>query len=561
MNRRPARGLLTMVVSMALAGAATAVLAKPWEPRIFKTLPAEPGKDPIFSEVHPEYRVRIIGIDPLELNGIVAQGVRWGEQRFRLDTSLGLRGVGAIHMQTDFLNGVLFGDNGEFGKDPEPTSGLGIASRQANLSGWEVGLLPGADPVKVDSYGPVLRSIAPVQINYLYGEVLLPVGVLRIGRQPISEDGTVSLNDGASGRNAWGASAYHESSDRVLFGTKMSELFNLISDGPGYHFDTSTDNGVFLGLVWDFLVDDSIATTKDDLQGFSAQLDFKWKHPEILGPEWGPMRFTATLTYRWDQRFNTSLFAIPVRGSVSVGDLSVRGELTYIAGTTRELAAGFAALTNSPVSDQDVRLLASRVRLDYAAGPVTFELEWGFADGDKDPRSTSTLTTTAWPRDTNLGLLLFEHTLAFQSARSAAVGIENLRQLNAVSFPLTEVATDGRVTNVNAIFPQVFYDPMPELRVKAGVLLAWSAAPVVDPVQTLLRLDGTHSADDAINYNGGKPGNYWGTEVDLGAEWRYRDFFEAALEFGYLFPGDAFQDENGDAVNSWMIESRFTFRL
>lgn len=557
-----AYGVSTLVAATSLVALPAAPSrAEPWQPRTFRILPEEPDEEPVFVVVRPEYRVRFIGIDPLELNGTVAQGVRWAEQRLRLEGSVGLRGVGAIHIQADVLDGVLFGDNGEFGKSPEPTSGLGIASRQANLAGWRVGLLSGADPLQVDSYGPVLQDMAPVNINYLYGEVLLPIGILRIGRQPINEGGTISLNDGLSGRNTWGASYFHESADRVLFGTKISELFNLIAEGPSYQFDKSFDNGVFLGLVWDFLVDDSISTRSDDLNSFSAQLDFKWKRPEILGPDWGPMRLTATLTYRWDERFNTSIFALPIRGVFSVGDLHVTGEMTYITGTTRELAAGFSALTNSPVTDQDVRLLASRVEATYALGPVTFELEWGFAGGDDDPRSTNTLKTTSWPRDTNLGLLMFEHTLAFQSARSAAVGIENLRKLDADSFPLTEVATEGRVTNVNAIFPQVFYDPIPELRFKLGVLFAWSAADVVDPIQTLLRFDGTDVADDAVNYNGGKPGKYWGTELDLGVEWRYRDFFEAALEFGYLAPGDAFEDENGDAVSSWMLESRFTFRL
>ena len=77
---------------------------------------------------------------------------------------------------------------------------------------------------------------------------------------------------------------------------------------------------------------------------------------------------------------------------------------------------------------------------------MTFTLQWGYANGDDDPLTTTDLQITSWPRDTKLGLLLFEHTLAFQSARTAAVGIENLRQLEAESFPLTEIATDGRVT-------------------------------------------------------------------------------------------------------------------
>lgn len=548
-------------------------MALPPEPKIFGIPPKLPaaelgntdnaGRDADqqwFIELYPEYRTRLIRIDPLELNGTIAKQVAWGEQRFRLDSSMGYRGVGAIHVQLDALDGVIFGDNGEFGRAPEPTSGVGIASRQVNNSGWRVGLLPGADPLLIDSYGPVLRDIAPLNINYLYGEVLLPFGVLRVGRQPVSDVGSVSLNDGRTGRNLWGASTYHESVDRVLFGTKISELFNLIAEGPGYEIDTSLDNGVFLGLVWDYLVEDDVTNPGDDLQGFSAQLDFRWKEPHVLGKDWGPIRLTATTTYRWDDRFNTSIFALPLRLNFSIGDLSFQGEFAYIRGTTRELSAGFAALTDAPVTDQDIKLTTARAIVEYELCDFTFRLEWGFADGDDDPRTSTPLTLSSWPRDTNLGLLLFEHTLAFQSARSAAVGIENLRQVQAASFPLTEISTEGRVTNVNALFPQVFWTPVPELKLKAGVLFAWAAAPVVDPIQSLLAWDGVAISDDVINYNGGKPGSYWGTEIDLGFEWRFQKMFELAFETAVLFPGSALHDENGDAVPSWMMETRFTFR-
>ncbi len=567
----PATVFVASLASVCVVHVATITHAAPPEPRIFGIPPRLPeaevgdnaGRDDDsqwFVELYPEYRTRLIHINPLEVNGTVAKRVAWGEQRFRLDSSFGYRGVGAIHVQLDALDGVIFGDNGEFGRAPEPTSGVGIASRQVNNSGWRVGLLPGADPLQIDSYGPVLRDIAPININYLYGEVLLPFGILRVGRQPVSDVGSVSLNDGRTGRNLWGVSSYHESVDRVLFGTKISELFNVIAEGPGYEIDTSLDNGVFLGLVWDYLVEDSITDPGDDLQGFSAQLDFRWKEPHVLGKEWGPIRLTATSTYRWDDRFNTSIFALPVRLNFSIEDFYFQGEFAYIRGTTRELSAGFAALTNAEVTDQDLKLTTARVFAEYKLCDLTFRLEWGFADGDDDPRTSTPLSLSSWPRDTNLGLLLFKHTLAFQSARSAAVGIENLRQVEADSFPLTEISTEGRVTNVNAIFPQIFWQPAPELKLKAGVLIAWAAAPVVDPIQSLLAWDGVEISDDVINYNGGKPGSYWGTELDLGVEWRFKKMFELAVEGAVLFPGSALHDENGDAVTSWLVETRFTFR-
>jgi len=556
MRKLSAAPVLAVLVSLAGQDA----LALPPDPRLFEVPPAEAGKDDWFVEVHPEYRVRLIRIDPLEVNGTVAKDVSWGEQRFRLDASMGRRGLGAIHVQLDALDGVLFGDNGEFGKSPEPTSGVGIASRQGNLAGWRVGLLPGGDPLSVDGYGPVLRPIDPIEINYLYGEVFLPFGVVRIGRQPLSDMGTVSLNDGRSGRNLWGASYYHESVDRLLFGTKISELFGLIKDGPTYKVDRSLDDGVFLGVVYDYLVGDQIQSATDNLEGFAVQLDFKWKRPSLLGDAWGPIRFTTTATFRSDDRFDTDIVALPTRLQLSVADFTFLGELSYIFGSTRELSAGFAALTNQPVTDQDVELLTARAVGEYTlADQLTFRFEWAYAKGDADPRSTTPLTISSWPRDTNLGLLLFEHTVAFQTARSAAVGIENLKNLDADSFPLTEVASDGRVINCNAIFPQVFWDALPTLRLKVGVLFAWSATDIVDPIQTLLGQDGISIKDDAINYNGGKPGNYWGTELDLGVEFRYEQMFDAVLEAAVLFPGNGLEDENGDAVNSWMLEARFVF--
>ena len=175
---------------------AAAAYAAPPEPTTFSIPPAESGQDDWFVKLNPEYRARIIRIAPLELNGTNATFASWGEHRLRLDASFGRRGVGAIHIQVDALDGVLFGDNGEFGKAPEPTAGIGIASRQGNHSGWKIGLRPGGDPLSADGYGIVLREMEPIRINYLYGEVLLPFGVLRIGRQPVADGAGVGFNDG-----------------------------------------------------------------------------------------------------------------------------------------------------------------------------------------------------------------------------------------------------------------------------------------------------------------------------------------------------------------------------
>jgi len=423
-----------------------------------------------------------------------------------------------------------------------------------------VGLKDGADPLSVDSYVPRLKALEPFRINYAYGEIKLPVGLLRIGRQPIGDIGSVSINDGRTGRNRWGASWYHQAADRVLFGTKLSEIFALLADA-GHKVDPSMGRGLFMGLVYDYLVQDEIYRSSDDLSQVGGQLDWKVPAGEYLGIDIERFRLTATLSYRWDERYKTGIFGIPLRLYLDLPHIRFAADVTFIEGQTQEISTGFAELTGRDVTDQKISALAARVSLEGDIGPVSLMAEWAYASGDSDPRPETPMTVASWPRDTNLGLMLFEHTLAFQSARTSAVGVENLKKLQAESFPLTEISTEGRVTNVNAFFPQIFYRPVPSLQLKAGALFAWSASPTVDPIMTTLGLDGEEVADDAVNYNGGKPGKYWGTEFDLGLEFRFKDVFNASVEGAILLPGNGLRDENGDAVMGWMIETRLRVNL
>jgi hypothetical protein len=400
-----------------------------------------------------------------------------------------------------------------------------------------------------------------VRVNFAYGEVLLPIGLLRIGRQPITESGAVYANDGRTGRNRWGASFYHESADRILFGTKLSEIFRYLDEGDGYVPDARLDRGVILALVYDHLVEDDPAVASDDLRAVGSQLSIRMPTVDLFGDGWHDLELTVNTSYRWDERFGTSIVAFPMKGKISWEALTLRASGILIDGTTREISTGFSEFTHGEASDQRLEAQSARVSLEARVGSVNLVGEWAYASGDDDPRPETPMTIHSWARDTNLGLVLFEHTLAFQTARSAAVGIENLSKLAASAFPFTEIATDTRVVNVNAFFPQIFWDATERLQFKAGVLFAWTDVPAVDPIATILDFDGTEVADDAVNFNGGRPGNYWGTEIDLGVSWLFMDTMQAVIETGLLLPGSALHDENGEAVPSWMLETRFTYQL
>ncbi len=160
-----------------------------------------------------------------------------------------------------------------------------------------------------------------------------------------------------------------------------------------------------------------------------------------------------------------------------------------------------------------------------------------------------------------MGLLLFEEILAYETARSAQVGIENLRNVQSDSFPITEAQSEGRFNNAIALFPQALFRivdaPDHYVHVRLGALFAWTPAGVADPILTSLAEDGNEIADDAINYHGGDPGHYYGTELDLQLGWTYHDTFVWTVEGASLLPGDALHDEHGDAVPSFFVENRF----
>jgi len=524
---------------------------------------AKPVDLPDWLLLDAEYRVQGVYLDPIELSGNTVEDMWYLEQRLRVDTGVQVKKVVKIMTQLDILGGVLFGDNGDFGQDPEPGSGLALTSKWPNNSTWGIGLLEDGDPLDPDGYGPVLRGVEPIRVNRVWAEVMLPVGVLRVGRQPAATSPGMTGHDG-SRSNRWGVSRFSPTADRIFFATKISEIWRIASEGADYVPDRSLDKGVFLAAAYDHVVNDDIQIGSDDLH--QAMVALQWKAKD---PTWGNGKVSSFLLQagfggRWGDEFNTQVFSVPVTLEFTAGPVHFLGEFAALFGHSREISEGFAALRQPDESmrniyDQKIRGYGARAILDMTFGPVTTTLEFDYASGDADPRDETTLRTFSFARDTNVGLLLFEHVLAFETARSAAVGIRNLRNLGTDSFPLTELATDGRFHNAIVLFPQVLYKPHDTVGIRFGTMIAWAAAPAVDPVMTLLAEDGKEIDDDAVNWHGGTPARFYGTELDLQVEWAWKNYFLWTVEGAVLFPGDALKDESGNAVTGFLVENRFTF--
>jgi hypothetical protein len=542
-------------VALALAGAlatSSAAAVEPWSDPDPPDRPPRISLSPSYGvRGRAEYRTNAVAVRPLDLAGVRDRHFSVIEHRLRLDGFIDYEDKVRLHTSWDVLDAVMWGDNGQLGQAPEPTDGANVTTRNPNVATPCIALRPGDSPTQPQSYNYGLCPTDPVYIRRLYGDIVTPVGLFRIGRQPFTEGASIAVNDGDGRKNRFGFARRGNSADRILFATKPLEAFK-----PKGERDRSETKGVFLIAAYDRLVTDDPMRFSDDLHGYISAV--RWLEPEhAYGKDFEARVFHA---YRWDRANDTSIHAVGGRVMSTLPyDLHAGIEVTAITGSTREVSRAFGVITNDPAVDQPIRQFGGRAVVRWDQRLYTLYLEGDYASGDSDPQTRTPLTQFRFAEDTNVGLLLFKHVLAYQSARSAASGVALMRDLGAPSYPTDAIATRGAFVNAAALFPQVDVRPIDNLLLRGGVLFAWAPARVNDPITSLQRRDGNRIDDDLVNFAGGRPGNYYGTELDLRIQYRMFDHFAADLEGAVLFPGSALEDDNGDAVRSYLAQARGTF--
>jgi hypothetical protein len=497
-----------------------------------------------------EYRANWLYVNPIDLNGVSNRRASFIEHRLRLDSRVDYDDKIRLIVSLDGLNATIWGDNGTFASEPASTSGVRVAASNPNNVKAVVGHR-GGDALDPDNYGFVLVPSSPILLRRVYGEVVTPIGLLRIGRQPATDGMNLLLADGDGRRNRFGYANDGDSADRVLFATKPLEGLK-----PREERDTSLDRGLFYTLFYDRVAGAEVHTFGDDLQGLGNAL--RWLDPQPALRQ--SYELELSHVHRWESDFDTALNAILLRAQARVDRLRAGAEGVYVFGATREVALALARINpGDPVVRQKIRQWGARGVVRWDEPTWTAYVEIDFASGDRNPNPTSELTQMIWAEDNNVGLLMFERTLAFETARSAGSGSALLETLAAPTFPSERVDTEGSFTSALAFFPQFDLRPQPELLFRGGVLVAWAPAGVVDPITTLARRDGSQIEDDLVNFNGGRPGTFYGVELDGRFQWRFLEHFIFDLEGAILFPGDAFYDENEQAARSVLVQGRTTF--
>jgi hypothetical protein len=221
------------------------------------------------------------------------------------------------------------------------------------------------------------------------------------------------------------------------------------------------------------------------------------------------------------------------------------GKWEFFKRRNRVLKVGFEALTINGTTTQArnenaallrVQQFGAAAKVSYKVHQLTLLADWGFASGDQNP-ADDRIENFRFDRDFKVGLVLFDHVLAYQSARAGVRAADpNLVGIAPEGADL--LGTAGSITGVWYLFPRVKYGLFDWLDVYGGPLFAFSTARLTDPFNT--RLGG----GTALNSLNGRPGLYMGTEVDLGVQARYRPIPELLItatgEGGLFLPGDAY---------------------
>jgi hypothetical protein len=293
----------------------------------------------------------------------------------------------------------------------------------------------------------------------------------------------------------------------------------------------------------------------DDVRGDDVLLEGDSANQYIFSALAGEGKSTAGgiyLVYR-DQDSKTTrgfhVFVADVTASTSfklgsVGTLTLAGEGALIDGRT-------SLGPNSDFARHDIFQLGGvlRASLDCGGHGGVFDILYASGDQNLDDPDNN-----AFKVDPNheLGLLLFRQVVAGQTGR-APVTAGNLDIVGRAVPDLDRVPTGGSPTNTIAFFPRAWWRPRDGLEAYGGPLFALTEVKNTDPFNTRL------AGGDPRNPLNGDPGNFWGTELDLGV--RYHALLDGSevtlgIEFGTLFPGSAFRDAAGNRMNE-VVGGRF----
>lgn len=443
----------------------------------------------------------------------------YGWSRLRVSPELAISSV-KFRGQFDVMTGTIFGDS---------TSGVDAALEPRVRE---------AAPREGGSSGELV-GIRPFDFRQLYVEWDTGYGILRAGQQASNWGLGLLANDGDRPQT-WGYNRYGDLVERLVFATKP------------LHTVTETFWKDLVTIVGaDLVYRDHLADLWDGDLAWQGILALLYREEQNSAG-----MYVAYRNQTFDDGDTLEVVAIDLAGDWTFDlaeswDLQVAGEGVGVFGTTD-------AARSLTAAEHEIRQFggALRATVDYE-DQYFIGVELGAGTGDADTYDDQQLRFTFDP-DNNVGLVMFEELWAWQYARAATLAGDP--DLVGEPVPgLDLLPTNGGVSGALYLNPTFRARPWSWFQGSLGVLWGYATSDVVSPFEQ--KVNGVPR-----NFMGGPPGGRnLGVEIDAAA-----DFFvplrlvelQGGLQFGCLFPGNAFQDADGNDLDPiWLLEGRVAMKF
>jgi hypothetical protein len=387
----------------------------------------------------------------------------------------------------------------------------------------------------------------------LYLEYLTPIGLLRVGHQPSHWGMGLLANDGDR-PTLFGDYRRGAIVERLLFATR-----------PG-----GKDSELVIALGGDLVFEDARAQIIEGDRALQAVLAVRWEEPR-----WN---IGAYAVFRHQERDSEATVSFtPFSEDLTIGAIDLAGAFNadlpdvdgYIFGEMEAalIAGGTTMIRNidlTAAGEEEAIFTfggAARLGVVHVAesdegerfGRVAFSLEYGYASGDADPYDGVT-RRFSFDQNHNVGLLMFDHVLAWKTARAATIA-QDPAIVNRPAPGLQFLPSEGGIFGAQYLNPTVVVRPLHWLDAKAGMVLAQTTADLVDPYHA-------GALGNYANYDGGDETKHdLGVELDLGVDARLRVASELTVnlgvEGGVLFPGKALDDAAANRYpTQYMVNSK-----
>ena len=195
--------------------------------------------------------------------------------------------------------------------------------------------------------------------------------------------------------------------------------------------------------------------------------------------------------------------------------------------------------------EQRLRQGGAAVKSSARIGRWEALLDIGYASGDRNPYD-DLLEGFRFDWDYRAGVVLYQELLGWNTARTYAWATDP-RLIGVPPEGAELLPSRGAVFGSAYAFPRLRWAAREWLDLYGGPLLAIATVPLIDPFNTQVAGGTPRNALD------GRPGGWFGTEYDLGAQARYERVRGMVLsltaEAGYLIPGSAFADATGRTLD------------